>query len=338
MNPNRRQTLQMGLGFGLGLGLMAMGPARVFAADTAERDEAARLIWRERLLTGFGTTLWLRAADVSADKVDASLDRAVQSLRSIEAQMNLFDADSAISRLNRSGELKNPAQPLLQVLKLSADISAGSGGAFDVSMQPLWDVWTRARSEQRLPTSAELARAKQKVSWRAVDVSAAQIRLPRHHAISLNGIAQGYAAEVLRAQLRAAGIRHAMLDTGETAVLGQGPSATPWTFSIEDVHEVAKPAQAPRIAVPDGYAVATSSDAHTVFTEDRVHHHILDPRTGDSPSHWSSVTVMSRSAALADGLTKVFFMLPPEQVAQAARRWEVSVVLQDKRGQWHRAG
>ena len=333
MNPNRRQTLRLGLG----LGLMAMSPVQLLAAGPAERDEAARLVWRERLLTGFGTTLWLRAADGSADKVDASLDKAVQSLRSIEAQMNLFDADSAISRLNRSGELKNPAQHLLQVLTLSADISAGSGGAFDVSMQPLWEVWTRARSEERLPTSAELARAKQKVQWRAVDVSAARIRLPRHHAISLNGIAQGYAADVLRAQLRSAGIRHAMLDTGETAVLGQGPNAA-WTFSIEDVHEAANPSQAPRITVPDGYAVATSSDAHTVFTKDRVHHHILDPRTGDSPSHWSSVTVMSRSAALADGLTKVFFMLPPAQVAEAARRWDVRVVLQDKRGQWHRVG
>ena len=334
MNPNRRQTLRLGLG----LGLLAVNPALTLASESVVREEAARLVWRERLLTGFGTSLWLRAADPSADKVDAALDKAVQSLRAIEAQMNLFDLDSAISRLNRTGELKKPAPPLLEVLKLSADISAGSGGAFDVSMQPLWKVWTQAREEERLPTSAELARATRRVNWRAIDANAAQIRLPRHHAISLNGIAQGYAADILRAQLRTAGIRHAMLDTGETAVLGQAPNAAPWTFGIEDAHDAARSSQAPQITVPDGYAVATSSDAHTVFTEDRVHHHILDPRTGDSPSHWSSVTVMARSAALADGLTNVFFMLPPAQIVQAARRWEVSVVLQDKRGAWHRAG
>ncbi|MCH9672125.1 MAG: FAD:protein FMN transferase, partial [Gammaproteobacteria bacterium] len=32
-------------------------------------------------------------------------------------------------------------------------------------------------------------------------------------------------------------------------------------------------------------------DAHYAFTEDKRHHHILDPRTGVSPLELSSVTV-----------------------------------------------
>jgi thiamine biosynthesis lipoprotein len=174
------------------------------------------------------------------------------------------------------------------------------------------------------------------VNWRAVDISAERVLLPKGFALSLNGIAQGYAADAVRSEMLALGIRDAMLDTGETAVLGQGPDRTPWRFGIEDVHQQAAVA-APVIVLPDGYAAATSSDAHTTFSADRVHHHILDPRTGDSPPHWSSVTVIARSAALADGLTKVFFMLPKEQVCGAARRWGVSVSLQDKHGQWLQA-
>ena len=334
MNMKRRHYLRMGMG----LGLLAAQPALALAADAPAREETSRLAWRERLLTGFGTTLWLRAADPSGDKAEAALDSAVQSLRAIEAQMNLFDADSAISRLNRSGELRKPAPDLLRVLRLASHISATSGGRFDVSMQPLWELWSRASAERRLPSAAELDRARHRVNWRAVQASESHVLLPRGHAISLNGIAQGYAADALRAQMKAMGIRHAMLDTGETAVLGQAPNAAPWTFGIEDVHAPASASSMPRIPVADGYALATSSDAHTVFTEDRAHHHILDPRTGDSPSYWSSVTVMARSAALADGLTKVFFMLPPERIQQEARRWQVGVLLQDKRGQWSRAG
>ena len=97
-------------------------------------------------------------------------------------------------------------------------------------------------------------------------------------------------------------------------------------------------ADAPVITVLDGYSAATSSDAHTTFTADRRYHHILDPRTGESPPHWSSVTVVARSAALADGLTKVFFALPKERVAAAASHWGVGVLMQDKRGQWLKAG
>jgi thiamine biosynthesis lipoprotein len=174
------------------------------------------------------------------------------------------------------------------------------------------------------------------VNWRAIDANPERVWLPTGFALSLNGIAQGHAADAVRRELRAMGIRDAMLDTGETAVLGQAPDRAPWRFAIEDVRHEATPA--PVITVPDGYAAATSSDAHTTFTADRVHHHILDPRSGDSPTHWSSVTVVARSAALADGLTKVFFMLPKEQVAGAARHWGVSVALQDKAGQWLRSG
>jgi len=44
--------------------------------------------------------------------------------------------------------------------------------------------------------------------------------------------------------------------------------------------------------------------------------------------------VIARRCVVADALTKVFFMLPPSRVMQAARAWDVDVVLQDKRGQW----
>jgi FAD:protein FMN transferase len=332
MNPTRRQYLRLGMG----LGALAAYPSLSLAAvGSVVQDASARLSWRERSLTGFGTTLWLRAGDASADKAEAALDRSVQRLRQIESQMNLFDEHSAISRLNRTGELHKPSRELLQVIKLSSTIAAASGGAFDITMQPLWELWTRAKAESRLPAQRELQTARQRVNWRALEASVDRILLNKGMSLSMNGIAQGFAADALRAQMHAMGIQHAMLDTGETAVLGAAPGGSPWRFGIEDIYvKEAKPAQA--VTVPDGYALATSSDAHTTFTEDRVHHHILDPRTGDSPGWWSSVSVMAKSAALADGLTKVFFMLPPDQVAQAAKRWNVAVILQDKQGRWRR--
>ncbi len=330
MNTTRRQFL------GFGMGLAAAGALPALAAGSAARDAQAALAWRERVLQGFGTTLWLRAAHADAGRVEQALDRAVTRIRAIEAQMNLFDEGSALRRLNRDGRLERPGAALLQVLALSAKIAAGSGGAFDVTMQPLWDVWDGARRAARLPSARELARATARVNWRAVDANRERVLLPKGYALSLNGIAQGHAADAVRAELQALGIRDAMLDTGETAVLGRAPDRAPWRFGIEDVRHGT--VAAPVISVPDGYAAATSSDAHTTFSADRVHHHILDPRSGDSPPHWSSATVVARSAALADGLTKVFFMLPRERIAAAARHWGVGVVMQDKQGQWLKAG
>jgi len=179
------------------------------------------------------------------------------------------------------------------------------------------------------------------VNWRALEVSTDAIRLNlRGMQLSLNGIAQGYAADSARDALIAHGIEHAWIDTGETALLGHSPANEPWTFGIEDAvakHAIAEqPVDTTRMPVmrSDGRAIATSSDAHTRFSADCRHHHILDPRTGYSPTHWASVTVIARRCVVADALTKVFFMLPPSRVMQAARAWDVDVVLQDKRGQW----
>ncbi len=329
MNPRRR--LCIGFGIGLALG----SPLAALARESLQ--------WRERLLQGFGTTLWLRAAHADPDRVEQALDHAAAVIRRIESQMSLFDADSALSRLNRRGWLAAPDPGLREVLQLARQVSAGSGGAFDVTMQPLWTVWEASSREGRLPAARELARARERVDWRALEAGADGVRLPAGFALSLNGIAQGYAADAVRAELRSLGIRHAMFDTGETSVLGQGPEARPWRFGIEDAAarggEAGRASLAPRppspaVSVPDGFAVATSSDRHTAFSADARHHHIVDPRTGWSPPHWASVTVVARRAALADALTKVFFMLPPARLPAEASRWQVRVVAQDKRGRW----
>lgn len=317
----RRQCLRWAIGL-LGAGLSP----QLIAAPTAP------LVWRERALLGFGTTLWLKAAHPDAAVLEAALDEAVTTIRKIERQMSLFDPDSALSQLNARGQLQRPDPHLLRILTIARQMSAVSDGSFDVSMQPLWRVWTQATEQGSLPSAQVLERARRSVDWRAIALSPSLIRLDLHGMqLSLNGIAQGYASDQVRKIFEARGIRHALIDTGETSLLGRAPDDRAWTFGIEDA--AGKNRQGPQL-VADGRAVATSSDAHTVFSADHRHHHIMDPHTGYSPTHWSSVTVLAPSCTLADALTKVFFMLPPQAVHRAAQRWQVDVVLQDKRGRW----
>ena len=312
----RRQLLQLGMGLGLSLNATA-------------RES---LVWQERSLMGFGTTLWLKAAHTDASKLHEALDASVKAIRSVEKQMSLFDPDSAVSRLNRQGELRKPDAQLLSVLTLAQYVSRRSAGAFDVTMQPLWRLWSLHSQSQTLPSSKALSQTRSLVNWQAMTVSADVVRLhAKGMGVSLNGIAQGYAADKVRAVLQAHGVQHALIDTGETTFLGQSSKGEDWRFAVEPS---AASSSVPPIINTHGWAIATSSDAHTVFSADHVHHHILNPQTGDSPTHWSSVSVMAPSCALADALTKVFFMCPPQRVERLVKAWRVGVVLQDKRGRW----
>ena len=317
----RRHLLQLGMGLGLGHGLGVHAAAH------------ESLIWQERSLVGFGTTLWLKAAHTDASKLHEALDASVKAIRSVEKQMSLFDPDSAVSRLNRQGELRKPDAQLLSVLTLAQHVSRRSAGAFDVTMQPLWRLWSLHSQSQTLPPSKALSQTRFLVNWQAMTVSADVIRLhAKGMGVSLNGIAQGYAADKVRAVLQAHGVQHALIDTGETTFLGQSYKGEGWRFAVEPS---AASSSVPPIINTHGWAVATSSDAHTVFSADHVHHHILNPHTGDSPRHWASASVIAPSCALADALTKVFFMCPPQGVERLAKAWGVDVVLQDKRGKWY---
>ena len=320
MSMPRRQLLQVGMG--------------LCATALAGQGHAAALIWRERAMLGFGTTLWMRAGHTNASQLDAALDAAVQALRAIEGEMSLFNPDSAVSRLNATGVLQKPSMHMRSVLAWSELVARRSGGSFDISMQPLWQVWAEVQGPQAAPSSPAIQRAKRLVNWRAVEVSADSVRLnTQGMGISLNGIAQGYAADVVREVLQSHGIAHAQIDAGETTLLGQAPGGQPWTLGVEDVALAKHPHKAPVLRM-DGRAVATSSDAHTVFSADHLNHHILNPHTGYSPTHWSSVTVLAPCCVLADALTKVFFMQPPLQMLATAKAWGVDVLAQRKNGEW----
>jgi thiamine biosynthesis lipoprotein len=312
----RRQILQLGMGMGLGL-------------NAAARES---LVWQERSLLGFGATLWIKAAHTDAGRLQQALNESVKAIRSVEKQMSLFDPDSAVSRLNRFGELRQPNAELVSVLTLAQYMSQRSAGAFDVTMQPLWNLWSLHSQSQTLPSSKALSQTRSLVNWQALTVSADVVRLTvKGMGVSLNGIAQGYAADKVRAVLQSHGVQHALIDTGEMALLGQSPKAEDWRFAVEP-SVVSN--EAPPVIHPNGWALATSSDAHTVFSADHMHHHILNPQTGDSPTHWATVSVIAPSCALADALTKVFFMCPPQRIERLAKAWGVGVLLQDKRGEW----
>ncbi len=300
------------------------------AGTTLAGQAQAGLVWRDRALLGFGTTLWLRAAHAEADRVDQALDAAVALLRHIEHQMSLFDPASALQQLNRDGVLTRPDPDLVAVLQLAQQVSARSGGAFDVTVQPLWAAWQHAHAAGRQPTPAELDSARVLVDWRAVAVSPQQVRLGRAGmALTLNGIAQGYAAQRGRALLRSRGITAALLDTGEWAPIGQAPDGQPWRLGL------ASPRDSGRVLArlqADSRGIAVSSDATLRFGSGDRDHHILDPHTGRSPPHLSAVVVAAASAALADALTKVLFMGTAAQALTLARRWGVDVVVVDKAG------
>ncbi len=259
----------------------------------------------------FGTSVSLRVLHADERVAHDALRAAMTALHDIDRLMSLYRRDSQLSQLNRAGELRAPDPRFVEVLRAAQLTSQLTGGAFDATVQPLWD----AAVEQ-----ADTQRALARVDWRKLEVGDDRVRLHGYGmAVTLNGIAQGYGVDVALAALRAHGISHALLDTGELATLGRRDDGQPWTLAVRDPRNEHKSVH---VLAADGRALATSGDYETAFSADFSRHHIFDPKTGKSPQELASVSVLAPTGLQADALSTSFMVMGAEKSLQLARSLE----------------
>jgi thiamine biosynthesis lipoprotein len=275
-----------------------------------------------------GTALGARASLVLAHPdrraAEPLVARCVMEIERLEAVFSLYRSDSALARLNRDGEMREPPLDLVVLLEESLRFSRLSRGAFDVTVQPLWQLYAghfaAPDADPAGPAPETIAAARGLVDWRAVEVTPTLVRLDRPGmAVTLNGIAQGYVTDHVADLLREAGMRQVLVDLGEIRMLGGHPDGRPWRVGLEGAAQR-------EIELAD-LAVATSAGSGTMFDRSGRFHHLLDPASGTSAGHWRSVSVTAARATLADGLSTTLSIVAPaaagEVLAAAApaRAW-----------------
>ena len=276
-----------------------------------------------RVGLAFGTTFSLRALHREARVLNAALDAAVAELRRLQAVLSLFDPASQISRLNRDGILRAPDPDFLAVLAMARRMHAASGGRFDPTIQPLWQVWAAASADGALPSLGAVEAARRLIDFGAVGVDAQAVWFARPGmGLTLNGIVQGHACDRVLQVLRDHGIEDALVDAGEFAALGHRADDAPWQVAIRDPHGRGFAVAAEAL---EG-CLAVSGDDECRFTADRSEHHILDPLTGHSPRDLALLAVRAPSAALADGLSTAGFVVGPEAAGAMAARFGATIV------------
>ncbi|MFW6354700.1 MAG: FAD:protein FMN transferase, partial [Verrucomicrobiota bacterium] len=269
-------------------------------------------VTRRHWALGAEVALTVYHDDVGA--AEAALESALAELESVEAAMSLFRPTSDLARLNAAGTLEAPDPSLREVLEHALALSARTDGAFDPTVQPLWEVYANAHESDSLPDDAALAAAVGRVDWRAVQVRPDRITLGKPGmALTLNGIAQGYAADRVRQRLAASGIRHALLDTGEISTVGGRSDTDAWSIGIKHPRV---PGDLLGLAALEGRSLATSGDYETRFSPDFLHHHLLDPRTGRCAGELASVSLAAPTAMEADALSTAVFVLGLERGRQ----------------------
>ncbi|MBM3611427.1 MAG: FAD:protein FMN transferase [Alphaproteobacteria bacterium] len=275
-------------------------PLAVLGAQ-ALRGAPEPVRWRgEALGAEAAITLW----HADTRRARAALGRIEAELARLRRVFDLHDPQSEIARLNAQGTLASASGDLRAVLTHALEVAEASGGAFDPTIQPLW----RALSDRPGDARAHAA-ARSLLAREAVEVGARRIRLGRPGMqITLNGIAQGHAADRLAAMLHAEGFETALIDAGEVRALGPGPDGAAHAVALID------PAAPTRtrgtmalrdsaLAVSGGYGLRMPGGGH----------HIVDPATGTSAERVIEVVVEAPTAREADALSTALYVAGPER-------------------------
>jgi thiamine biosynthesis lipoprotein len=288
------------------VGVSAAAGNLLWSFGKATSQVAGGLQRVERTGRALGVTTSIVALHEDRAIAQRALDAAFGELSTVEAVMSLYRRDSELCRLNREAVLHDPHPYMVEVLRKARAISAASGGDFDVTVQPLWALYASATRSGHLPEADEIERTRQLVDWRRVEMTEGRIHLKGSGtAVTLNGIAQGFAADCAIAALAAGGVQHALVNTGEIGALGRRGDGRRWTIGIQ--HPRHEDSVIARVHL-DGRCVATSGDYGTTFSADHVHNHIFDPSTGRSPKEFQSVTVLAKSGLEADALSTAVFV------------------------------
>ncbi len=234
-----------------------------------------------------------------------ALRAAFARIRDLDARFSDYREDSEVNRVScAAGEAPTPVSlDLFTVLTRAVEISARTGGAFDVTSGVLTRLWRRSRQERLPPTPAAIAAARGCAGWRnlILDSKDRSVYFRRQGIrLDLGGIAKGYAVDQALDELRSRGIDRALVAiAGDIAAGNPPPGESAWIVGID---AIGSPGSIECKVDLTNEAISTSGDRERSFNlGGRFYSHIVNPTSGRGAPVSRAVTVVAPSGVEADG-------------------------------------
>ena len=308
---NRRAFLKLSGVMGLSMASTALIPA---PAQSLKFDRERYNITQTRI--AMGTFVSITLIHESRDQAEEAMARAYDEIDRITALLSRFDQNAAVAQLNMQGYLQDVPPEMNQIISRSLDYYRLSRGAFDITVKPVVDLFQEKMGGEKkvVPTEQELRGRLELVGTHLIQFDRGTIGFVKPGmGITLDGIAKGYIVDSAAGILAQSGISNFLINAGgDIRAKGARPDRKPWTIAIQDPEK--RMAYPDIIHLSDG-AIATSGNYEVFFDQEKMFHHIVDPKTGASPNQSASVSVLAKSTTQADALsTSVFVMSPAHGV------------------------
>jgi NosR/NirI family transcriptional regulator, nitrous oxide reductase regulator len=261
-----------------------------------------------------GTTMTGRTMGTTwTVKIRGSRDDAAQLQSAIAAKFDSCEqltshwrTNTDVARFNfaRTTNAIPVPQPLADLVRASADISRASGGAFDITIGPLVQLWGFGPAPRRTdpPRNDEIAAVLERVGW--TNVHAAGGTLQKNFTateLDLSAIVPGWAIDEVAALLEARGVTEFLIESG-----GELRARGSWPIAIEH------PTRG--VTLRDESIGTSGTYRQNWKAGGKRFSHLIDPRTGSPIAHNTvSVSVRHASCAQADAWAAALNVLGTER-------------------------
>jgi thiamine biosynthesis lipoprotein len=267
-----------------------------------------------------------------APKTDQSASNYQYSLDQLKEYSDLYDIYNNYDGINNLKTINDNAgiapvkvdQKIIDMLTLAKQFYTYSDGEFDITMGSVLNIWHTYReagitlNEQGqnapVPTLAELQAVQDQHGWDKViidDDADTVFITDANVSLDVGGIAKGYAAEQVSADLESKGIGGGYLNVGRNIrLLGSKIDGSAWRIGITDPSSATGDSLV-ALDVAPSYSVVTSGDYERYYTgEDGVRYsHIIDPQTLFPATYYHSVTIVGDDSGVCDCLSTTLFTM-----------------------------
>lgn len=287
-----------------------------------------------------------------ADLIKKAVD---DTLSAIDWSLSGYNKGSLLTRVN-NGENPPLDDIFVDMFNISRRIWEQTGGAFDPSAAPLFDLWGFGFTDGRLPSQAAIDSAMALTGMDRYSIvteadGSRHLEMPAGGKLNFNAIAQGYSCDVVAAVLEACGSADYMVSLGgELVCKGRSARGDDWRVWIDKPQDGNNDSGALKqdvISATDCGLVTSGNYRKFYIVDGQKYSHTIDPRTGRPVTHsLQCATVLADDGATADALATALMVMGPEEAKVMAAGWRqgadrgVYLVFgpQDAMEVWHTPG
>lgn len=307
-DKKRRSFLKLSGLLGIGVASSALLPTENAEAFLFNRKEYK--VSKTRI--AMGTYVSITAIHPSRDEAEQVIGEAFEEISRLNLLLTRFDNSSPVAELNTTGKLEHMPPEVSELLARSLYYYQSTGGAFDITVAPLVDLYKQSFSAGKKPSARQIEAVLENIGTNKLHVAGNGLAFGRPEmGITLDGIAKGYIVDQVSDLLYKQGVTNHLINAGgDIRTSGTAAKGRAWKVAVQDP---AKKREYPDVIELRNGAVATSGNYEVFYDKEKLFHHIVDARTGISPQVSASVTVTASTVMDADALSTSVFVMEPEE-------------------------